>query len=79
MTNVYYKKGWPEANLKILYPHCDSNAGLRLRRPTLCPLSYGGIVPILPKGKAMDKENEPYSKECVRGESHMGGFLHQPF
>ncbi len=24
------------------YPRTDSNRALRLRRPTLCPLSYGG-------------------------------------
>ena len=26
------------------HPHRDSNAGLRLRRPTLYPLSYGGMM-----------------------------------
>lgn len=35
------------ASTFLLYPHCDSNAGLRLRRATLYPLSYGGSWDIL--------------------------------
>ena len=41
-------------------PRADSNCALRLRRPTLCPLSYGGNEEIL---SSSDRLRKPACKK----------------
>ena len=64
-----------------LYPRADSNCALRLRRPTLYPLSYGGNARILPWAKkkadgyaiSLNVSYEPVYFTC--GASNASSFL----